>query len=142
MRKMKFVSMFVLLTLLLSATSGAVMAQERPPEGESESNPHSMETRSIVGSISVPKDTSAYDYADSVRDASDHGCDDHWAVFYSTYPDLPTGVWADNAINQWHINDNGGLNGYFRCNPSGSCTTYLCTKHGTSANAWTVKVRW
>ncbi len=92
--------------------------------------------------IHVSKDTSAYDYADNVRKASDHGCDDYWAIFYSTYPNLPGGVWADNLINQWHINQHNGLDGYFRCNPYDGCTTYLCTKHGWGADAWSVKVRW
>jgi len=87
-------------------------------------------------------DLGAYDYADTVQNANDPRCNDHWAIFYSTWQ-LPSGVWADNAVNQGHIlwNDNK-LNGYFTCNPNGDCTTCLCTKHGSLANAWTVKVTW
>lgn len=136
MRRIKFLSVFVLLALLLSVGSGAVIAQEPPPDGPS--------IRGLYGTIHVPKDTGAYDYADDVRKAYDHGCDDYWAVFHSDYINLPSGVWADNLINQWHINDQKppGLNGYYRCSPYGGCITYLCTKHGWGANAWTVKVRW
>ncbi len=134
MRRIKFLSVFVLPALLLSAGLGTVMAQEPPPDGPI--------IRAIEDVIFVPKDTDAYDYADNVRNASDHGCNDYWAIFYSSYPNLPGGVWADNWINQAHITWNGGLDGYFRCVPGGSCTTYLCTKHGAGANAWSVQVSW
>lgn len=134
MRRIKFLSVFVLLALLLSAGASAVIAQEPPPPDDS--------IRGLYGTIFVPKDTSAYDYADDVRKAYSHGCNDYWAVFYSGYINLPNGVWADNPINRLHINDHGGLHGYYRCSPYGGCITYLCTKHGWGANAWTVKVRW
>jgi len=145
MRRIKFLSVFVLLVLLLSAGVGMVMAQEPPPGGPI--------IRAIEDTIFVPKDPSANDYADDVRKAGDHGCNDYWAVFYSSYPNLPGGVWADNGYNQLHIDSHPsppgpGLDGYFRCNPGGSCTTYLCTKHGWyawppgHADAWTVKVSW
>ena len=145
MHKIKLFSVFVLLALLLSVGPGAVVAQEPPPGGPI--------IRAIEDVIFVPKDTDAYDYADNVRNASDHGCNDYWAIFYSSYPNLPGGVWGDNGYNQLHIDSHPsppgpGLDGYFRCNPGGSCTTYLCTKHGWyvwppgHADAWTVKVSW
>lgn len=136
-KKLKLFSVFALLALLLGASSGAVVAQEPPP-------PDDPSTRGFYGTIHVPKDESAYDYADDVREAHSHGCNDYWAVFYSAWVDLPSGVWADNLVNQQHINrqDPPGLYGYYRCSPDGGCITYLCTKHGWGANAWSVKVRW
>jgi hypothetical protein len=68
------------------------------------------------------------------------GCDDYVAIFRTTYPNLPDGVWADNVVNQLHILNSDGLNGYFSCNPGGYCYTYLCTKHEGAANAWSVKI--
>ena len=137
MRRIKFLLVFVLLALLLSAGLGMVLAQEPPP-------PDDFSIEGLYGTIHVPKDESAYDYADDVRRAYSHGCNDYWAVFYSDWVNLPSGVWADNSFNQWHINRQRppGLNGYYRCSPDGGCITYLCTKHGWGANAWSVRVRW
>lgn len=132
MYRLRFLLAFVLV-VMLSVESGAVLAQKPPPGGPG--------IQAIEEPIHVPKDTSAYDYADNVRKASDHGCNDYWAIFYSNYPNLPGGVWADNVINQWHINRHNGLDGYFRC-AYGQCITYLCTQHESGANAWSVKVRW
>jgi len=56
MRKMKFVSIFILLALLLSAGPGAVLTQEPPPDDTS--------IRGLYGTIVVRKDTGAYDYTD------------------------------------------------------------------------------
>jgi hypothetical protein len=135
MRRFEFRLVFVLLALLMSVGIPGAMAQEGlPPDGPS--------IEAIEEPIHVYKDTSAYDYADNVKRAGDHGCNDYWAVFNSGYPNLPAGVWADNIANQGHITLHNGLDGYFRCDPYGGCKTYLCTKHGGLANAWTVKVKW
>lgn len=132
MRGIQSLAVFVLL-MMLSIKSGAVLAQEPPPGDPG--------IQAIEDTIHVPMDTSAYDYADNVMRAGDHGCNDYWAIFHSNYPNLPGGVWADNLINQGHIILHNGLDGYFRCG-NGQCTTYLCTKHGGGANAWSVKGRW
>ena len=95
MSKIKFVSVLVLLTLLLSVVPGAVVAQAPSPGDPG--------TRAIVDTITLPEDHNAYDYADDVRRAGDHGGDDYWAIFYSGPYELPAGVWADSWINQGHI---------------------------------------
>ena len=92
--------------------------------------------------IHVPKNTSSNVYPNNVQDASDHGCDDWWAVWNSSNWNLPGGVWADNLLNQAHITLHNGLDGYFRCYDGGSCYTKLCSKHGGLYNAWSEKVRY
>jgi len=95
----------------------------------------------IEDTIHVPKDTSANDFADNKKNADDHGCNDAWAIFNSGPSQLPSGVWASNIVNQLHITQHDGLDGYFRCSSYG-CMTYLCTKDEWPANALSVKVKW
>lgn len=96
----------------------------------------------IEDSIHVAKNTSGWDYPDAVQWASDHGCNDAWAKWDATNWNLPGGVWADNLLNQAHINAHNGLDGWFWCDSYGNCHTYLCSKHGGLYDAWTEKVTW
>lgn len=68
MKRKLLVLLFVVLVLLVSVMSAQAGGPPQP--------------QYIEEPIHVPKDTSAYDYADNVKKASDHGCDDYWAIFY------------------------------------------------------------
>jgi len=131
---MKLLSVFVLLALLLSAGPGTVTGQEPPPGTPG--------IQVIQDTIFVPKNTSASVPPYNVRRAGDHGCNDYFAIFRTTYPNLPDGVWATNLCNQSHINltQPPGLYGYFSCNPGGYCYTYLCTKGNWPCNAGSVRI--
>ncbi|MEM4724948.1 MAG: hypothetical protein QXP01_08050 [Candidatus Hadarchaeum sp.] len=126
-----------LVIILINVTISAVAYPEDPPNGK---NPA---PNAIVDTIFVPKNTSASVGPYNVRKAGDHGCNDYFAIFRTTYPNLPDGVWATNAANQAHINNvkpHPGLNGYFSCDPGGYCYTYLCTKGDWPASAWSVRI--
>ena len=62
--------------IIIALFVGAVLAQAGSPP----------QPQSIEGSIHVPKDTGADDYADNVRKANDHGCNDCWAIFIRRIP--------------------------------------------------------
>jgi hypothetical protein len=96
----------------------------------------------IEDTIHVYPDQHANVSPNDVRKANDHGCNDYWAIYYSTGWRLPTGVWSWNPVNLAHIQAHNGLDGYFRCYSSGYCITYLCTKDKGPADAWSVKVKY
>lgn len=94
-----------------------------------------------IGSIHVNKNTSAYKGPNNVRNANDHGCNDYWADFYYVNENKlnSLGVWATNWINQAHINNHNGLDGFYECT-GGLCNVHLCTKNTLGANAWSVRL--
>lgn len=77
----------------------------------------------------------------AVETANDHGCNDYWAVFQGFYS-VASGTWATNLVNQAHILLHNGLDGYYTCTDGGQCTTKLCTKNDTGADAWSVRIAW
>lgn len=64
MRKLKFVSVFVLLALLLSAASGAVMADDPPPDNRA--NPNYVYTAEELEALAA-KDRRAKRYVEELK---------------------------------------------------------------------------